>query len=194
MWRVPQLWPGRTVAVLASGPSMSQRVADEVRAAGLPVIVVNNTYQLAAWADLLYAADAEWWAQHPQAREFAGLKVTCSDVRGIHKLRNTGAEGFDPDPAAVRTGGNSGYQAIHVAAHAGASRILLLGYDMDGGHWHAEHEPPLRTTHRDTYGVWLGRFPRLRTELEVRGIEVVNCNPESALRAFRKMSLAEALA
>lgn len=46
-WTVPQMWAGRTVAVMASGPSMSKDVADKVRAARLPVIVVNNTYRLA---------------------------------------------------------------------------------------------------------------------------------------------------
>ena len=30
-YRVPRLWPGRTVAVLATGPSISQEVADQVR-------------------------------------------------------------------------------------------------------------------------------------------------------------------
>ena len=41
-WTVPRLWPGATVAVLASGPSMSAAVAEEVRRSGVPTIVVNN--------------------------------------------------------------------------------------------------------------------------------------------------------
>ena len=32
-WTIPRMWEGRTVAVMASGPSMSQEVADKVRAA-----------------------------------------------------------------------------------------------------------------------------------------------------------------
>ena len=42
-WSVPRLWPGATVAILASGPSMNQAVADRVRAAGLPAIAINDT-------------------------------------------------------------------------------------------------------------------------------------------------------
>jgi len=87
-WRIQQLWPGATVAILASGPSMSLAVADQVRAAGMPAIVINTTHRLAPWAAMLYAADIEWW-QHPSnadAATFAGLRVSCQQVPGVLAL------------------------------------------------------------------------------------------------------------
>lgn len=194
-WCVPRCFEGGTVAVLASGPSMAQAVADQVHEAGIPAIAVNNTFRLAPWAWMLYAADPEWWKANPDALKFDGIKASCGDqIKGVYRLRNTGKEGFDPDPGAVRTGGNSGYQAVHIAAHAGASRILLCGFDMKGGHWHPEHESPLRTTHMDTYGVWALSFEALAAEMRARKIEVLNCaSPTnlSALTCFPMVSLDE---
>lgn len=205
-WAVPPIWRGRTVAVLASGPSMNQRVADACRA--VPTIAVNNTILLAPWASMLYAADAEWWQRHPNMSVraaitcFQGLRVgaTIDPVPNVLRLRisyaakGDASAGFEPNPEAIRTGGNSGYQAVHVAAHAGAARILLCGFDMGGAHWHAEHEVPLRTTIPETYPRWIGRFATLAHELAARGVEVINCTPGSALGCFPFMDLEDALA
>jgi hypothetical protein len=182
-WRVPRIWQGQTVAVLASGKSMSQAVADQVNGYGLPCIAVNKTWELAPWAQMLYAADSEWWQQNPKALEFPCLKVSVNDggthPRGVHVLQQSGYEGFDLDPSRLRTGGNSGYQAVHLAAHAGAERILLLGFNMGGPHWHKAHKSPLRETGPSTYERWVNAFDSLVRECPA---EIINCTPNSALR------------
>lgn len=187
LWTVPQMWAGQTVAILASGPSMSQAVADQVRC--LPTIAINTTYRLAPLATMLYAADPEWWQAHPDALRFGGLKVSVSDVKGVMRLRNSGNTGFDPDPSALRTGGNSGYQALHIAAHAGAARVLLCGYNMGGEHWHGPHPQGLRATAQEVYARWLERFDSLAPILAKRGVDVVNVTPNSALKCFRTSTL-----
>lgn len=192
-WKIPRLWERKTVAVLASGPSMSKSVADEVLAAGLPAIAINNTFLLAPWADMLYAADAAWWHAHPAAAQFQGLRVTVQDVPGTLKLRCSGPAGFDPHPGAVRSGGHSGHQAVHIAMHAGARRILLCGFDMRGTHWHGQHLEPLRNTDAATYGRWVEQFAELRNSAISLGIEIVNVTPGSALTCFPAMTLGEAL-
>ncbi len=192
-WTVPRLWEGKTVAVLASGPSMSKDIADQVLAAAAPAIAINNTYLLAPWADMLYAADASWWAAHPAAAGFEGLRVTVQDVPGTLKLRCSGPAGFDPHPGAVRSGGHSGHQAVHIAMHAGARRILLCGFDMHGTHWHGEHAAPLRNTAAGTYGRWVEQFAELGAAALELGIQILNCTPRSALTCFPAMNLADAL-
>lgn len=192
-WTVPRLWEGKTVAVLASGPSMCKSVIDDVFASGMPAIVINNTYQLAPWADMLYAADAAWWHAHPDAADFQGLRVTVQDVFHALKLRCSGPTGFDPHPGAVRSGGHSGHQAVHIAMHAGARRIILCGFDMHGTHWHGEHPEPLRNTAQGTYGRWCEAFAELAQAATELGIEIVNATPGSALACFPAVSLSEAL-
>ena len=45
-------------------------------------------------------------------------------------------------------GGNSGHAAIDLAYNRGATRIILLGYDMQGkdfeAHWHGKHSEKVR--------------------------------------------------
>lgn len=193
-WRVPAMWTGRTVAVLASGPSMTPHVAAAVRS--VPTIVINDTFRLAPWAALLYAADEAWWHANPDALAFAGLKVSVASVPGVEQLRNSGTQGFDDDPGCLRTGSNSGYQAVHLAAHAGAARILLCGFDLSakkGAHWFGTHGSGLVNTAPETYARFIRRFEELQPLLAARGVEVVNCTPGSALKCFPAADLADML-
>jgi len=197
-WEVPWIWHGRTVAVLASGPSMSQAVADSVR--HLPRIAVNTTYQLAPDADVLYACDSKWWRANPEALACPGLKVALEPMPGelpnvppdVRVLRNSGGEGYDPRPGYLRTLSNSGGQAIQVAAKSGAARILLLGFDMHGGHWHEPHK--LGNPRDKTYDRWISRMAGLALAMKNLGVEVLNCTPGSRLRCFPMRVLEDAIA
>lgn len=185
IWVVPRCWEGRTVAVFACGPSLSQRVVDAVHAAGIPAIGVNDAYRLAPWVDILYAADTRWWDCHAEAvRPLGAIKVCAQSnvaVEGVQFIKQTGVLGFDKNPACVRTGGNSGYQAVHVAIHTGAARILLFGFDMRGDtHFFGRHPAPLRNPDRGSLERWAERFAALNR----RGAEILNCTPGSAIDAF----------
>ena len=210
-WSVPRIWPGETVAILASGPSMSRDVAETVKGR-CRVIAVNNqaidtvdstTKQLvpafAPWADVLYAADAKWWhCYQAQALQFAGLKVTLkpNPWPQVHQLAQSPQRVFDPRPTHLASGGNSGYQALHLAAHFGATRVLLCGYDLRDGlgkrrHWFGNHPP--RLNGQAAYATWISGFQRLAPVLAKMGIEVLQCTPKSALKCFRQSTLEEAL-
>lgn len=188
--RLDPVWRGDTVAVIATGQSLTQDQVD--RAKGLRVIVVNDAFRLAPWADMLYAADARWWQHNPDALAFTGKKLCAQPHRpeGVFYIQSSGVGGFDPDPARIRTGGNSGYQAIHVAIHQGATKIILLGFDMHGTHYFGPHKAPLRNTHEVSFRLWRERFSALNN----RGAEIINCTPGSKLRAFPVMTLDQALA
>jgi len=187
-------WSGQTVAILASGPSMSSMVAESVR--DLPCIAVNNTFRLAPWAGVIYAHDAQWW-EHPSnkdAHKAPGLKIGCEPTPGVFTLRNTGWEGFDPDPSCIRVAGNSGYQAVHLAMHASASRILLLGFDMKGGHWHGPHPYSLSNPIDAFFTRWVQRFATLVPAARQMGVEIINCTPGSAIECFPRMTVEECIA
>lgn len=187
-WAVPPLWEGKTVAILASGPSLTPAVAAAV--AHLPRVVVSDNFRIAPDADLLYAADVEWWAQNPDALDFKGLKVTIGDANPwpqILRMRDTGPIGFDPSLNCLRNGGNSGYQALHLVMHSRPDRVLLCGYDMhakNGYHWFGKHPAPLRNTHPDDFVLRAQRFLLLAEAATERGIEVINCSLGSAITAF----------
>jgi len=204
LWLPIPIYRGETMAIIASGPSLTQEQVDLVME--LPTIAVNDAYKLAPWADILYACDAKWWNWHNP--EFAGRKVGlkwnaitgsyhanwAEDIHpDVWALASTGTEGLEDCPNGLKTGANSGYQAINLAVHLGAKRILLLGFDMqavDGkNHWFGEHpdgvSPP--------YDNMLLHFPSIVEPLKKRGVEVINCSPDSILDVFPKMPLEEFL-
>jgi hypothetical protein len=204
-WSVPKDWVGETVAILASGPSMNRACADYVKGK-CRVIAVNNqgidtvvdgvvVPAIAPWADMLYASDAKWWMEYKdRALKFAGEKVTLGEIvpfPEVLSLKLSIRVPFDAREDSVVAGGNSGYAALHVAAQRGASRILLCGYDMrevnGARHWFGKHEGRLETSQK--YNNWILNFTRLAPVLSNMGIEVLNCTPKSALKAFKNVGL-----
>lgn len=193
---VTRSWHGETVVCIAGGPSLTQADVDACRGRAR-VIVINDGYRVAPWADVLYACDAGWFRWHVDGvAAFAGLKYTITPAArrfaDVQVLKDTGEDGLELDPTGLRTGRNSGYQAINLAVHFGASRILLLGYDMKRGnktHWFGDHpnrqHPPLAS--------FVPFYQRLAPVLKKRGVEVVNCSRETALGCFPRATITDAL-
>lgn len=194
-------WTGRTVVCIASGPSLTRADCKAVCTAGLPTIAVNDAGlpPMATWAAVHYASDGKWWQQHLEALEYDRLKVACNgDALGVHVMRTAGKYGFDDRPDVLRTGANSGYQAIHLAAHFGAKRIVLLGYDGapdgDKTHFFGSHRLfGLADPRPENYETWQYAFRTLAPELEKRGVDVVNCSRRTAIDAFRTAALEDVL-
>lgn len=194
---VQRLWPGETVVCIASGPSLTQEDCDFVRGKAR-VIVVNTSYQRAPWADALYACDEIWWRWHKGVPEFQGLKFamnrTAARWPGVTVLKNLGADGLSLNPTGLKHGKNSGYAAIGLAVLLGASRILLLGYDMQRGphgeaHWHPNHP-----NHRENpFPQWLRLFGTLVAPLQQARVEVINCTRRTALECFPRQPLRDAM-
>lgn len=95
------------------------------------------------------------------------------------------------------SGGNSGFQAVNLAAVAGARRIVLTGFDMSlngGSHWHGDHNDLLGNPDAKMLANCAKILDRAATILKGRGIEVVNASRETALTAYRRVSIGDALA
>lgn len=202
-WRTAPIWKDIPAVIVAGGESVSVaqiRAIGIARAAGkIRLITVNDAAYLCWYADIAYAADALWWVHHQELPGFRGLKVSIAQAvhpplpKSIDFLRNTGCEGFDPDPDALRRGENGGYQATHLAAHLGANPIYLVGFDMHGNHWFGDHPKRLQKSH-PRYGERIRMFHDLGTELERRGFSIRNATPGSALQKFPKVDLQQELA
>lgn len=197
--RVPRLWPGHTIVCVAGGPSLTPDDVAYCRNRA-PVLVINDAYRLAPWADVLYAADASWWRKHRGAPSFTGLKYSvqldAADFPGVQILANTGDQGLEVQPWGLRTGRNSGYQAMNLAVHLGAARIVLLGYDMghDAGepsHWFGEHPAPLNR--HSPYSTFRAAFETLVAPLQQCGVTVLNATRRTFLTCFPCGSLEEAM-
>lgn len=211
---VPRQWENETVVLIASGPSLTPDDVDYVRGK-CRVIAINDSYRLAPWADALYACDSPWWQHHHGCHDFPGQKWTqaygvlaarrdpASARRQLNVIEKYDllsvcgafAKGLSLCPSLIHYGGNSGFQALNLAVHFGAKRIVLLGFDMrpSGGksHWFGNHPPGLQR--HSPYTEFISAFEGAVDDLTRAGVEVINCTPHSALQSFPHRALKDVL-
>ena len=114
---------------------------------------------------------------------FDGLKVTqdqrAADEFSLLRVPSVDEPGLSASPLRIHQGGNSGYQALNLAVLLGSERIILLGYDMHGGHWHGRHGGRLNNPEPGNFARWIAAFRTVRAP-----VPVINCTPGSALDVF----------
>jgi len=156
--------------VLAPGPSMSAALAERVR--GRSVCVINNVFELAPWADILVATDHGWWRRHPLALKFMGRKCGAHEINGIEIVR----------PNTFGTESSSGVLALDEVRNQGATRIVMLGFDMHGTHFFGPYTNGCRNTPQSRREEHQAQFAQWARQ---NRIDVVNCTEGTMLRAFR---------
>lgn len=183
-------WKGETVAIFASGPSMSPEIAESVRETDVRVIAINNqAIDCAPWADVIWGSDFKWWNQHyADVKDNPGRKLHILQGQahpGVETLLLS-TQPYDERPTHISGGLNSGYAALCLAAKLGAARIMLYGYDMravNGKFRRFDYHQNLNSKPR--FAQWILQYEKLAPELmNKRGIDVINCTPGSALRCF----------
>lgn len=179
-------WQGRNVAVLASGPSMTEADAIAVREAGFITIAVNSTWKLAPWCDVLYAGDARWWRAYGDEVNIPAKRYCrTSDAWKVHKARYSKTR--------LRDSYNSGQMAIEFAINKNPELIVLLGYDCSVKNGIHHFGPHKRTPNPNEERArrWHKQFERI---LEVYPkANVVNCSRFTALNCFRRAELEDVL-
>lgn len=182
---------GQRFFICASGPSLTQDDVDYIQNKGM-VMMINNGFQLAPWADIIYACDTRWWKAYPEAIKHRGRKISIQHHHPDVELwpHNNKINGIGEDMIHSNSG-NSGQHAINLACLLGAKEIILLGFDFQntGGkvHWHGNHKHGL--------GNGANHEPRIKhmniaaKQLEERGIKVINCTRETALTCFERKNL-----
>lgn len=198
-------WRGECTAIVACGPSAKAAGVEKLRNR-IHVIAIKESIQLCPWADVLYGCDAAWWVHRKGFPDFKGLKlahgmqalnqfstlrrVTISDARGDALLFGKVGD--------IGGGGNSGFQALNLAAQWGATGILLVGFDMQlraGCHWYGRNmwwgsSNPNESNIRR----WVKSLNAAAPVLKARKVDVVNTCALSGVDAYPKMSIDQALA
>ena len=202
-------WKGYAVTIIASGPSLTQedctRVGEwrEADKASRRVIVINSSYILAPFADVLYACDFYWWEKYfgdVYASGFAGQLWTqdqrAKDRYSVNMIVSQRNKGLSLRADIIHQGGNSGFQAINFAYLAGAVKIILLGFDMqltDGKKHHFGNHPPGLDKNLP-FPTWIPEMEHLAADLKREAIEVINATRQTALTCFQCADLEGALA
>lgn len=203
-WKAQAWHPNSTIFVVGGGPSL--KGMDLSGLGGRTVITANNAYQLVPRPDTIFFADTRWWRWHrDQIGETTARIITVASSRDFgdgrvcrmgrdYRYTTPGQEPLSRDPTLL-SGADSGYMAINLAYHYGASRIVLLGFDMgftEGeAHWHEDHPVASPESHYvDRFGPL---YPALIAALQQQGVEVLRCTP-SRLGFIPELPLSEALA
>lgn len=164
-----------TWVVLATGPSMSQEIADYIRGK-CRVVAVSDAYKIAPWADILVSNDRKWWEVHPEAEKVRGVRYCSHKLREVEEFREH-----------VHLGRNSGLMGMCAARAHGAKRLLLCGFDMHGSHFFGAHPEPLKNTTERIFSTHIRQFDGFS------GCEVINCTLGSQLKRFPYVKLEEVI-
>lgn len=205
-----------TIVCIASGPSLIQEQIDiigkakELHKNDLFVIGVNDNW---SWkykddfiCDYLYAADDSWWnvwlkkinESNFNKPKFFPIKADFAKQNGLIMLPCVHQQGLGIK-GSIHCLSNSGAQAIGLAYYLGASKIILIGYDMkigqDGKIHHFGHHPKgLRNT-PSRYASWIPHLKGLSDGLKSQGVTVVNCSLSTAIpeSTFKRSDLSTEL-
>lgn len=147
------------------------------------MITVNTSYQIAPWADAIFAIDNEWWKKYigDVIYQFSGRRFSSNNCAQVQKIK-------------IETYGNSGAAAISLAAKIKAKKIVLLGYDCKYSetgkrHWHGDH--PAGLGNARNISNWFERFNQLAKDFP--NTEIINASRDTALECFKRQLLDEAL-
>lgn len=150
------------------------------------MIVVNTTYQIAPWADALFALDVDWWKTYIKdvQANFEGKLLSSNSIlneQSVYRVQEAASYG------------NSGAAAIASAFTGGAKRVVMIGYDCQRtngkAHWHGDH--PKHLGNAGKIELWHEGFERIAKRYS--HCEIVNASRETALKCFKQMSLEDAL-
>jgi hypothetical protein len=194
--------PWGEVFLIGGGPSL--RGFDFERLRGRVLVAVNDAAVHVPFASALFSMDATWIRNRwREITNFTGEKYLAvaedfdftNAVDACYLKRCRRGIGLSEDPAVIYMGGgNSGYGALNLAFLRGATRIVLLGYDLNqsGQHWHSGYSW-MGLGGDDVYGRWAEWFNEAVVRLREHGVQVVNASIHSRITAFPKVPLAAAL-
>lgn len=183
-----------TAICIASGPSLTKEDVEYCRGKGR-VYAVKEAVLLAPWADVLYAADTDWWCNYQDRwQDFQGEKVTVSnraaELYGLKYMEAKTQQKWSFAQGALATGGNSGFQTINLTVLDGADRVILLGFDYgydetaQNKHWWDKDYP--RDSRYSNYAEW---NKRLAAAAPLIPVPVLNATPLTAITCFPKVDL-----
>lgn len=196
-------WSGTAVTIVASGPSAKDAGLDQVKGK-TATLAIKASVQLCPWADMVYGCDAAWWIANQGLPGYRGVRVAWEKTVPVHHpgIHLVQIEPHNNALGLVRggrigSGGNSGFQALNIAVQAGATKIVLVGFDMhdrSGAHWYGRNNW-IGANNPDwtNFGRWRAAFHAAAPVLKRVGVEVVNASPRSDLGCFPKHTIGEVL-
>lgn len=198
-------WTNETAVIFTNAPSTES--VDTSLFDGKRVVAINSAYQRHRHADVLLSGDWRFF----QGRTFPGFYgkeiICCSprawrDYGGVsthpraHYVGRGCPTGLESDRTKVSGRHTCVAQALSFCAHRGVNRILIVGLDLraaPSGRRYAFLADRETEDAEQRYAAMAQNLATFAAPLRARGIEVINCNPLSALSIWPRTTLKEAL-
>ena len=136
-WKVPEMWKGEIVYILGGAPSLLDEKLELIE--DKKVIGVNCAFLLGDWVDIVWFGDPPWfdWNEEKLA-EFGGLKACCCEkmrfdqpaIKVLERGKKMGLEDGKNYRTRISWNWSSGGSAVNLATLLGATKVVLLGFDM----------------------------------------------------------------
>lgn len=189
-WPIPQEWaPDEPCFVICSGESVGPQ-APLIKHLRGRFVAVKHGVLLRPDADVLFFPGEAWdTIALPMLKVFRGTHAIVrskyspllpSYVKRVTRSKQHGALCELRDHVC---GYDSGTSAINLAYHFGARTIVMLGYDMTGGHF-CKH--PLQNPPQGHFAQHMKPLADLNADAQRKGVRIVNCSPISAVTAFER--------
>jgi hypothetical protein len=191
-------WDDAPVAIIGGGPSLIDFDLEQLR--GAHVLAVKRAIFSVPWADACFGLDmdryTEWRDKLSSIPSRIYWAVTDDQLDRTTPSKNTTflkrlvGQDVSDDPGMIFGGGTSGFGALQICLHKHAKEIVLFGFDYNGNDGTDAHSIK-RTAN---WLAWAEHFRVYVPYLIEQGISVVNACPQSAIRCFQKMTLADGVA
>jgi len=201
-------WKGKTCFLIGGGPSLKDFDFNLIKnelTIGINKsftkfsTTINYAMDMRFYDMVTYAQNSTWKEAHQQWLAYKGIKLF---------MRNSGKFKFDSSVYVVNNidkkvlsfdlakgiwpGNNSGFGALQLAVALGCSRIGLLGYDLKvqenqkkiKTHWHEGYGFEGVKSFQSKLNKFKMCFEEFSSVILQQNIEVVNLNPDSALKCF----------
>lgn len=207
----PPWWDDRPVFLVGTGPSLVGFDFARLRGLGYVLSVKNSWPDVGSFADAWFCLDLHTMRRVPLAVQRIARKATAylaidralADERPLPAPVIAGAVylksyrlnvGLSEDPSQIECGANSGFGAFNVAYLKRAKLIVLLGFDYTGAPYCPHRYSHNPEGHNERYlERWAGNFDCTVPQLQRDGVRVINASQLSAVRAFPRMSIEQAM-
>lgn len=190
-----------TVCCIGTGPSLTLDQIEIARSKGFRLFGANRTFEIVPDLEVMYAVNHAFWdLYYDRAMLHSCEKWTTSlpaaRQYGLNWIGERWGSGLCEEPKVIYHGHGSGYSLIGMAHKLGATRIILIGYDMKFGrgydgksrqagetprHYFGEYEPQLQHWPKQPFTDLLPLY----REIHDQGlVEIINCTPGSALEGL----------
>lgn len=199
-WHPPKIWSG-TAFIIGGGPSLKNFDWDLISSE--KIVGINDAYRLGPFIDYNCFGDSAWFRVHRHDLQYATGQIVGMTAQPLSNAPFVNwmyrqHRCYTERPGQIGWYGNTGMSGICLAIQLGATKIRLLGFDMKlddetgENNWHLNK---VNVPNAGVYPRFLAGGRKLKNALDKErpDVEILNCNPDSAMELWPRVLLEDVL-